>query len=86
MAVKYIETQFLDGTLSGLRQMASTLCTMYTSPRDVVLDIVKEIPHRYGMYILLGKTGTGTYDDTSSHLHMRLLFTIPLIRFQHNHP
>lgn len=59
MAVKYIETQFLDGTLTGPREMASSLCTMYTSPREKVLDIVKDIPHRYGLYILLGKTEDG---------------------------
>lgn len=59
MAVRYIETQFLDGTLTGPREMASSLCTMYTSPRDVVLDVVKDIPHRYGLYILLGKTDEG---------------------------
>ena len=59
MAVRYIETQFLDGTLTGPREMASSLCTMYTSPRDVVLDVVKDIPHRYGLYLLLGKTEEG---------------------------
>lgn len=59
MEVRYIETQFLDGTLTGPRIMTSTLCTMYTSPRDLVLDVVKEIPHRYGLYILLGKTDQG---------------------------
>ena len=59
MAIWSIETQFLEGTLAGPRIMASSLCTMYASSRDRVLDIVKDIPHRYGLYILLGKTVTG---------------------------
>ena len=32
---------------------------MFVSPRDCVLDVVKGIPHQYGLYILLGKTETG---------------------------
>jgi len=59
MAIWSIETQFLEGTLIGPRILASSLCTMYTSPREKVLDIVKDIPHRYGLYILLGKTEDG---------------------------
>lgn len=59
MAIWSIETQFLEGTLAGPRILASSLCTMYVSPREKVLDVVKDIPHRYGLYILLGKTDDG---------------------------
>lgn len=59
MAIWSIETQFLEGTLTGPRILASSLCTMYVSPREKVLDIVKDIPRRYGLYFLLGKTDNG---------------------------
>lgn len=59
MAIWSIETQFLEGTLDGPRILASSLCTMYVSSREKVLDVVKKIPQRYGLYILLGKTEFG---------------------------
>ena len=59
MLIWSIETQFLEGTLDGPRILASSLCTMYVSSREKVLDVVKKIPQRYGLYILLGKTEFG---------------------------
>lgn len=59
MSIWSIETQFLEGTLDGPRILASSLCTMYVSSREKVLDVVKKIPQRYGLYILLGKTEFG---------------------------
>ena len=59
MSIWSIETQFLEGTLEGPRILASSLCTMYVSSREKVLDVVKRIPQRYGLYILLGKTEFG---------------------------
>ena len=59
MSIWSIETQFLEGTLEGPRILASSLCTMYVSSREKVLDVVKKIPQRYGLYILLGKTEQG---------------------------
>lgn len=59
MSIWSIETQFLEGTLDGPRILASSLCTMYVSSREKVLDVVKRIPQRYGLYILLGKTEFG---------------------------
>ena len=60
MAIWSIETQFLEGTISGPRILASSLCTMYVSPREKVFDVVKDIPHRYVLYFLLGDTELGS--------------------------
>ena len=60
-AILTITSQLLDGTLAGPRVIysGSRMCKMFVSPRDCVLEVVKSIPHQYGLYILLGKTETG---------------------------
>ena len=61
-AILTITSQLLDGTLAGPRVVysGSRMCKMFVSPRDCVLEVVKNIPHQYGLYILLGKTETGS--------------------------
>lgn len=60
-AILTITSQLLDGTLAGPRVIysGSRMCKMFVSPRDNVLAVVKNIPHQYGLYILLGKNGSG---------------------------